>query len=187
MPDAARSLTREVLDQRSAEREFEPPLHEAPPKRAWPWVLGIAVAVTVLAAQATLRFRTELAVLHPWAKPALVAACDALGCKLNLPRKPELLGIDASDLAPGDNGKLLLTATLRNRAPFAQEYPHLELTLTDTADQPLLRRVLAPADYLPAGAATPAGFAAGADLGVALSVDTSGVPAAGYRLYIFHP
>jgi hypothetical protein len=86
-----------------------------------------------------------------------------------------------------DEGRLLLTATLKNRAPFDQEYPHLELTLTDTRDTALLKKVLAPAAYLPAAHAAHAGFAANAEVAVRLPLEISGLPAVGYRLYLFYP
>ena len=81
----------------------------------------------------------------------------------------------------------MLAATLKNRAPFAQEYPHLELTLTDVRDQPVLRKVLSPAEYLAQGADAREGFAANGDLMVTLRLDTGDVVASGYRLYLFYP
>jgi predicted Zn finger-like uncharacterized protein len=89
---------------------------------------------------------------------------------------------------PTRNRKLLvLAATLKNRAPFAQAYPHLELTLTDTRDQPVLRKVLAPEDYLAQGVDVRAGFAANGDLAVNLWLDAGETGASGYRLYLFYP
>lgn len=171
-----------------AEPEFLPDLEPPAPAaaRRWPWALGLGAAVAVLAAQATLHFRTEIAVLYPDLKPLLVSACASLGCEVALPRRPDLVGIEASDLSPTD-GKLLLAATVKNRAPFAQEYPHLELTLTDTADRALVRRVISPADYLPPQTAAAAGLGSNAELVVNLLVDAPGVGAAGYRLYLFYP
>ena len=166
---------------------LEPLLHEDGPRRDWPWALGIGAALAVLAVQATMHFRTELAVLYPQAKPWLAAACDAFGCELLLPRKPELIGIETSDLHPDADGKLTLLATLKNRAPFAQEYPHLELTLTDTTDRPLVRRILPPAAYLPPQATVSRGFGTNSEVAVNLAVDATGVPAVGYRLYLFYP
>ncbi|MDP2795163.1 MAG: DUF3426 domain-containing protein [Sulfurisoma sp.] len=165
---------------------------EEPPRRAWPWVLGALLALLALALQATHHYRVELAVLLPEAKPALLAACEIAGCDLPLPRKADLVAIESSDLHPdpANAAQLQLVATLRNRAPFAQEYPHLELTLTDTADKALLRRVLAPADYLPkpanAKSAAP-GFAANSDLALALTLEVKDLAPVGYRLYVFYP
>jgi hypothetical protein len=82
---------------------------------------------------------------------------------------------------------IVLNALLRNRAPFAQEYPDLELTLTDNGDQPVIRRVLEPADYLQERRSAPAaGLAGGAEETVRIYLDTSGVPATGYQLFLFY-
>ena len=166
---------------------LEPLLHEDNPGSRWPWGVGIAASALILAVQAMMHFRTELAVLYPASKPTLAAACSTFGCELLLPRKPELVGIESSDLHPDSDGKLALSATLKNRAPFAQEYPHLELALTDTADRPLVRRVLVPKDYLPAKTPLASGFPANSDLALNLAVETPGIPAVGYRLYLFYP
>ena len=78
---------------------------------------------------------------------------------------------------------------LRNQAPFAQEFPSLELTLTDERDEAVARRVLAPADYLGgAGAEVLArGIGPGADAVLRVYIDTSGLRAIGYRMYLFFP
>jgi predicted Zn finger-like uncharacterized protein len=158
-----------------------------PPPRRWPWTLGVAAALLLTLGQLLFVFRVELAALMPELRPVLVAGCELAGCTVPRPRKPELVGIESSDLAPEGQDRLLLTALLKNRAPFDQEYPHLELTLTDTRDTALLRRVLAPAEYLPAGQAPAAGFAAYGEAAVRLRLEARDVPAVGYRLYLFYP
>lgn len=182
-PDESSPEPREADEDTPA---LEPLLHEEPRQRTWAWAIGCLVAVLALLVQAAIHYRTELAVLYPGAKAALNAACAPFGCEVSLPRKSELVGIEASNLSPDASGKLALSATLKNRAPFTQQFPDLELTLSDTKDQPLVRRVLVPADYL-APEALAAGFGAGAELSVNLLVDAPGVPAAGYQLYLFYP
>lgn len=158
-----------------------------PPARRWPWIGGVSILLLLAAAQLLFVFRVELAVLAPELRPALAAGCDLLGCVLPRPRKPELIGIETSDLAPAGPEHLLLTATLKNRAPFDQEFPHLELTLTDTHDAALLRKVLPPADYLPPGQPPASGFAARGDSSISLTLAAPGIAAVGYRLYLFYP
>jgi predicted Zn finger-like uncharacterized protein len=158
-----------------------------PPPRRWPWITGVFLLLVLMVGQMLFVFRIELGVLLPELRPALVAGCDLLGCVLAHPRKPEMLSIETSDLAPSDGDHLLFTATLKNRAPFDQEYPHLELTLTDTRDAAMVRKVLAPADYLSPSQSIKAGFSARSDLAVKLTLEALGVPAVGYRLYLFYP
>lgn len=163
-------------------------LHERR-RAAWPWALGVLFGLAALVIQFAVYLRTEIATLYPEAKPALVALCGTVGCDLPLPARVELVGIETSDLHPdpAGGGRLGMAALLKNRAPFAQEYPHLELTLTDVADKAIVRRVLTPADYLPPTTDRTAGFAAGGEVAVNLSIDAAGVPASGYRLYLFYP
>lgn len=160
---------------------------ETPPPRRWPWAVGLFALLLLTAGQLVYIYRVELAVLAPELRPALVAGCDLAGCSVPWPRRPELVGIESSDLEPAGGDRLLLTATLKNRAPFVQEYPHLELTLTDTQDDVLLRKVLPPVDWLPAGQSAADGFAARGELAVKLLLEAQGVPAVGYRLYLFYP
>jgi predicted Zn finger-like uncharacterized protein len=170
----------------AAEENWEPVPAVPAPSRRWLKLIGIIALLIAAAGQLTYIFRTELAVVAPELRPALVASCELFGCTLPRPLKPELVGIETSDLVPDGDG-LLLTATLMNRAPFEQDFPHLELTLTDTQDEALVRKVLLPADYLPAGQDPSQGFAARGEVSVKLALTTDNVPAVGYRLYLFYP
>jgi predicted Zn finger-like uncharacterized protein len=168
-------------------------LEEAPPARAVSalWALAALLAAAALIAQGGYRYRAELGVLAPALRPTLEAACRLAGCRVPLPRRAELMSIDSSDLQADTRSDTLivLNALLRNRAPFPQDYPLLELTLTDDADRPVVRRVLAPADYLdkPRAAGAAQGIASGAEASVRVNLDTGGVRATGYRLYLFYP
>lgn len=156
------------------------------------WALLSVIAAAALVAQATLHFRTELGVLMPGLRPALSGVCSLLGCEINLPRRPDLMSIESSELQAGAqrDAVIVLSAVLRNRAPFAQEFPHLELTLTDHGERPLARRVLIPADYVRDRSATEPisqGIAAGAEFVLRVPIDARRVAASGYRLYLFYP
>jgi hypothetical protein len=153
------------------------------------WGFLAFLAIATLAAQATYRYRAEIAVLAPEARPGLTWVCSFLRCQIPLPRHPELLSIDSSDLQADGRSEnvIVLNAVLHNRAAFPQAYPSLELTLTDEAERPVLRRVLAPTDYLePARAALiPQGFAPGGEAALRVRLDASRSRATGYRLYLF--
>jgi len=182
----------QVLDGTSADAADADFLREAPPPpRRGPWIAGAAIALMVLLFQILLLFRTELSVIFPATREPFAATCRVLGCTLSLPRKPDLLAIETSDLEADRRreGIIVLNAVIHNRAPFAQEYPALELTLTDERDQPVLRRVLAPGEYLQnnPGPGPGRGIAPGAQATVRLHFQTGGVHAVGYRLYLFYP
>ncbi len=153
------------------------------------WGLGGALALAALAAQAAYWFRTDLATAVPGTRPHLEAACRALGCVIPPPRQIGLLSIESSELQVDRNvpGLLTLNATLRNRATFAQAHPSIEVTLTDAAERPLARRVLAPADYLGERLAREPLFAAASEHAVQLHVDATAYRPTGYRLFLFHP
>lgn len=174
---------------------LEPLLHESADtevrQRRWPLAVGLAFALLALALQAIIHFRVELAVISPEMRPALETICEINGCTVGLPSTVELMTIETSDLqpVPEQKGALILTATLRNRAPFAQTYPHLELTLTDSHNQTLSRRVLAPKDYLPTGTVRDniaRGLPSG-EFSITLNIDSGELGASGYRLYLFYP
>ena len=156
------------------------------------WSVLSAIALVAIAAQAAIHFRTDLILLAPQTRSHLEALCDMLGCEVHLPRQPDLMAIESSELRmdPERNGIIRLTALLRNRAPFAQEYPALELALTNESDQPVVRRVLRPQDYLGAKDAQgkiPLGIAPGAEVVVSIELEPLGMRAAGFRLYLFYP
>lgn len=157
--------------------------------RRWPWLLGALLLLLALIAQAAYFYRSALVVLFPEAKPYAAALCATLGCELPLPRRIELLSIEASDLQAdtANPNIMVLSATLKNRAIFDQQLPLLELTLTDAQDQPVVRRVLAPQDYIGKAVKIQAGFAATTETAIKVFIEGSQVKATGYRLYLFYP
>jgi predicted Zn finger-like uncharacterized protein len=165
-----------------------------PPSRAarWLWALAALVALFAIAGQATYRFRAEIGAAFPQAREPLRSLCRAVGCELSLPRRPELMSIDSSELQADARreGLIVLNAVIRNRARFPQDYPALELTLTDEGDRPVLRRVLAPRDYLERNRSEELvreGIAAGTEASLRVFLDTNRTRATGYRLYLFYP
>ena len=153
------------------------------------FTLAALLLAVALAGQLAFRFRSEIAVTLPSLRPALELLCRAVDAELPLPRRAELISIETSDLQadPTRANLLVLNATLRNRANYGQAYPALELTLTDTHDAALARRVFAPTEYLPVMIAAGQPFAANADVAVRLWIEAKEISAAGYRLYVFYP
>ena len=165
---------------------------DAPRRFAWAWGLLALLAAAALLAQIGHRYRSELAAFVPAARGALEFGCGLLGCSVQLPRRTDLMSIDSSELQadPRRQGIIVLHAVIRNRAKFAQDYPALELTLTDDADRPVLRRVLMPREYLERSRAAqlmPQGIAAGGEASLRVYLDSNRSAATGYRLYLFYP
>ena len=179
-----------------ASRAGEPPeleweIEDAPRSRRarLGWAAAVALAAVALAGQAVYFYRTELATLLPAARPLLEGACAVAGCAVPLPARAEYIIIEASDLKVDAErpSRLLLTVALRNRAPFPQRYPALELTLTGPQNQPLARRVFLPEDYVARDRPLAAGLAPNAVADALLPLDTGELAPAGYRLYSFYP
>jgi predicted Zn finger-like uncharacterized protein len=156
--------------------------------RRWALIPGMLLLL-VLLAQAVYHYRGGIILVFPEAEPHAAALCASLGCELPLPQRVELTSIEASDLQADTTNPnvMVLSATLKNRAIFSQQHPMLELTLTDPQDQAVVRRVLAPQDYLGKAVDTQTAWAANTEIAIKLFIEGSQVNATGYRLYLFYP
>jgi hypothetical protein len=88
---------------------------------------------------------------------------------------------------PGKPGQIALQARIRNLSPSAQEFPHLELTLTDLTGQAAIRRVLRPSDYLGRGPEAGYVMAPGSEALLSVRLETGRIRATGYELLLFYP
>jgi len=156
---------------------------EANHRAVWPFVLVAVLLLIGLFGQLLYYFRTDIALRFP----VTVSLYELAAVDIPLPRNSVLVSIETSDLQ-FDNvrGLFVLQATLKNRAGYAQAWPALELSLTDTNDAVVSRRVMYAADYLPPGTTSDA-FPANGDMAVKLWVEAKESGASGYRLYIFYP
>ncbi len=165
----------------------------ASPAKRWLFGLGIGLLLGMLGVQAAYVFRDEITRAWPQLRPAYLKVCETFACTVPLPRLADLVGIGTSDLQsePGRPDRYILNATVRNRASHPQAYPYLELTLTDSQDRPVVRRVLEPKEWVPPlqlqRAEIEDGFRGGSEIAVKLPFEAEGVAAVGYRLYVFYP
>jgi len=152
-------------------------------------VLALAAAglAVLLALQAAVHERDRLAAAQPGLRPWLARLCEPLGCRIAPPRQIEAIAIDSSAFNRLRPDAYRLQVTLRNQARIDVAMPAIELTLTDSGEQPVVRRVLLPADL---GAARPA-LAAGAEwsgtAALALADNSLAARVAGYRVLAFYP
>ncbi len=161
----------------------------APRRRSGAWAFVALLLCVSAGLQGAYFLRAELAARVPVLRPWLEQACAPLGCDVPLPRATDQLSIEGSDLQaldPARPGRILLTATIRNRAPFVQAWPMLELTLTNARDQVGIRRIFSAAEYLAPALPGP-GIGPGAEATVKMRLDAKELQPAGYRLYLFHP
>lgn len=157
-----------------------------PPEKRAALLVGLIALATLCLLQAIFWFRSEIAARAPALAPALNTMCTLAGCKITLPKRTDFFTIESSDLQ-SDGDYLVLIAILRNRAGFTQDYPAIELTLTDPRDQPLVRRVLTARDYLDPSVDAALGARADAEVLARVYIDATGLNANGYRVVLFHP
>jgi len=165
-------------------------VERAPGKKSSPaWRYGVALLVVILAVEVVFATRGELAQRYPVLRPWLESACAPFRCAIAWPNNEALLKLEDSELleVPGKANQIALGARIRNLAPNAQEYPYLELTLTDITGQAAARRVIRPTDYLGRPVAAGEVLPAGGELALQLRLETRNLKATGYELMLFYP
>jgi predicted Zn finger-like uncharacterized protein len=162
-----------------------------------PWVRGVLtcicfVLITVALIQVVRHERDRIAAAQPGLRPALQELCRYTGCSVQPLKHIESLVIDASGFnklrSDAKSELYKVTVSLKNTHVLPVALPHIELTLNDSQDQAVLRRVLNPADL---GATqfiiAPSGEFSGVST---LQIDNqqlAGARVAGYRVLAFYP
>jgi predicted Zn finger-like uncharacterized protein len=151
--------------------------------------VGVLLLLLALIAQAGYAFRHQLAATYPAAKPVLVRTCALIGCRIDLPMQIDALSIESNELQaiPDARNLYTLSTVLRNRSTLALRWPNIELTLNDTQDTTLARRIFTPSEYLAAPLDPDQGFAPGTEQPVQLTFTLEDIDPAGYRVYLFYP
>ncbi|WP_342117124.1 DUF3426 domain-containing protein [Pseudoduganella sp. OTU4001] len=149
--------------------------------------VGIPLLLAGLVLQAATTFRDALAASYPQLKPALNAVCAPLGCKVALPTQLDALSIEQGELASMAENTFSFTTVLRNQSKTVQAWPHIELTLNDNADKPVLRRVFTPREYLPSASEAEKGFGPRSEQSIKLYFELKELKASGYHIAIFYP
>ena len=179
----------EPVPERPVARDTVVEIEKEPKKRSffWLWLIGTLLLLASMGVQGLYFFRSDLAARHPEFKPFLLQLCGVLQCTIRLPSNPDLLSIETSNLEadPQQANLITLNAILRNRAKLAQEYPQVELTLTDTQDRMIARRIFSPREYAK-GADLNRGMVPNEEVTVKLHLDLGDLKAAGYRVFLFY-
>lgn len=139
--------------------------------------------------QGAYAFRDLLAAWYPQTRPALARLCELAGCQLRLPAQIEQVSIESNELQALATNKNVFTLSLllHNRSGVAQAWPHIELTLNDNNGKALVRRALAPREYLPSDRDPSQGIAARSEQVVKQSFELRQLQASDYRVYLFYP
>ena len=153
------------------------------------WLVLSSLILAILAGLQTLYAkRTQIAANYPQYKPLLIQACAALHCEIALPKNLDLLAIDDSDMQEDENHQdvIKFTSLLINNANYAQAYPDIELTLTATDDQPVLRRLIKPTEYTKTVSNTSTGIAAREEVRINLAINVKDLEVTGYRVLLVY-
>jgi predicted Zn finger-like uncharacterized protein len=148
--------------------------------------VGLALLLG-LSVQIVFHERNRMAALEPSLEPWLLLFCRPFNCTLSPLRRIESIVIESASFTKIQANSYRLNFTVKNTAGIALATPAIELALTDTLDQPIVRRVFLPAelgvksDTLAPGSEWPASLA--------VAVKAAGIAdrVAGYRLLVFYP
>ncbi|MDH2918632.1 MAG: zinc-ribbon and DUF3426 domain-containing protein [Sideroxydans sp.] len=171
------------------ERVVAMPADAAPVTKRGRAGLLIALLVLGLLLQLAYVWRADLAARLPASKPLLQTVCTWLSCTVGLPQSSELISIESSNLeADPNNSQLIsLNVLLRNRANYALALPQLELTLNDSQERPMARRIFKPTEYLSVPQTADAGVAANQEINIKVWLELRGLNPSGYRLVLIYP
>ena len=151
-------------------------------------LVAAGLATFLLGFQVLQHERDAIVARQPALRPAIVAWCGLVGCEVSALRQISAITIDGAAFTRESGGGYRLAFTLRNEAGTPLAMPAVELSLLDTQEKPVVRRVLRPAEFgapsvLPARAERPV------ILPLVLSMPESSalLPVAGYRVVAFYP
>jgi predicted Zn finger-like uncharacterized protein len=149
------------------------------------WVASLLLALGLVAQYAVYK-RDHLAARFPAATPMLETLCLPAGCKIGPVRQIESVVIDSSNLVRRLGNFYSFDFVLKNSAGTPVAVPALELSLTDTRDAVIVRRVFLPGELPGAPQLLPA--QGSLSLSLRLSIAEQGVSAmSGYRALVFYP
>lgn len=124
------------------------PAHRARNAR---WLVAVLLTL-LLAGQGIIAERNRLAENGHW-RPWLERACAFLACALPDWHDPAALRILTRDVRPHPTvtGALMISASFRNEARWAQAWPRLQLTLSNLDGKAIAQRRFSPEEYLGPG------------------------------------
>lgn len=153
IPDEMRKrLAEEAEAREDAALAFEPADEGTPGflSQRWPWVAGVATLGVLFLLQVIHSERDDLA-RSPTFGPVIAGAYALAGASALAPTDLSAYELRqwgaASD--PAEANRLMLRASIVNRASFAQPLPLLRLSLQDRFGATIGIRDIGPADYLP--------------------------------------
>ncbi|WP_431275202.1 zinc-ribbon and DUF3426 domain-containing protein [Variovorax ureilyticus] len=147
------------------------------------------LGVVLLLAQMAYQERDLIVARQPSLRPAMTSMCRVFGCEISALRQINDIKVDGASFAreKNDDG-YRFSFTLRNGADVPLAMPAVELSLLDTQERAVVRRVLMPAEF-----GAPNVLPARSERSASLSLRLTGPeaarmpPVAGFRVETLYP
>jgi predicted Zn finger-like uncharacterized protein len=150
-----------------------------------PAVWLAAGLVVLLGLQSMVHSRDHLAATMPELRSTLTVLCEPMNCEVRWPMSPDNVSMETGTFKRIDANLYSFEGVIKNASAFPVWMPTLELTLTDSDDTAVVRKVITPSDM---GLAD--GLRAGRSQGfeIKFTVDAAfSSRIIGYRSVLFYP
>lgn len=184
---------------RAGESLFDPdsavatvePIDEAPPRFMQPtapptrdarwWGVAALLTLALLLELAWADRDSWIADSHH--RPLLERVCGVIGCALPLRHDVSQLALTSREIRPHPSvaGALIISATVRNEAEFAQAFPVVRISLSDLQEKAVAARRFVPADYVIDAAEARRGLAPSASAVIVFEVADPGRDAVAFE------
>jgi len=150
--------------------------------RNWPWALGSTLLALSLLAQIGYAKRAPL-LDDARVRPLADQVCAALGCRLPLRHDPTHLALLSRDIRPHPSvaNALIISASVRNDAAYAQAFPDIDIVLSDLDENRIAMRRFRPQEYLGDARTIAAGMAPGSTAALVFEVADPGKNAVAFE------
>lgn len=189
-PDTPMQVTSEPMPTGSDAALFDLAAH----KPGWmdrPLARGVLMALgsllgAILLLQVLIQERDRIIAQVPSVRQGFESLCQTLGCVAPLARQIESVLIDEAAFNRLDGSVYQLSFTLRNAASVDLALPALELTLTDSRGETLVRRAFRPRELQTGVRALSARSELNGKLILNIDLPAEAAGPAGYRLVAFY-
>ncbi len=177
-------IAREAIAERSQQlvEEFQETSQQPVRRPGWPWLLAALALVTLFAGQ-YIFFNINNLSQNLKLRPLLYSLCNITPCEVPLMKSPRLITLVERDIRnhPKEKGILQVKAVIKNKAPYVQAYPLMELSLHDITGQIIAQRRFKPDEYLPGNVDLGQGIKSQQSVDIALELLDPGKDAVGFE------